>query len=338
MGLGGFVVRRLFFLLVLMLGATVVTFAVAHLVPGDPVAVNLGQSAMSDPEIVQAYRQKYGLDRPLPEQYAAYVGNLLRGDLGRSIRSGRPVREELGRFWPASFELATLATIFAVGAGLIFGTLSARWRGRWPDTVVRAISVIGVSVPNFWLALIALYLLYFRLALFPGPGRVDTHLTLPNGTGFLLVDGLVAGDWTLWANTIHHLILPALVLGAFTTGVVTRTTRSSLLEVLAQDFVRTARAKGLAERLVLTRHALSNALIPTITIIGLSYGNLLGGTVLVETIFAWPGVGRYAYQATTTLDFPAIMGVALVLTFVYVCVNFAVDVMYGFLDPRIRYQ
>jgi peptide/nickel transport system permease protein len=338
MGLGGFVARRLSFLLVLMLGATVVTFVVAHLVPGDPVAVNLGQSAMSDPEIVKAYREKYGLDRPLPEQYLAYLRNLVRGDLGRSIRSGRPVREELGRFWPASFELATLATAFAVSAGVVFGTLSARWRGRWFDSVVRAVSVIGVSVPNFWLALVALYLLYFRLAVFPGPGRIDTYLTLPDGTGFLLLDGLVAGDWALWLNSVHHLILPALVLAAFTTGVVTRTTRSSLLEVLAQDFVRTARAKGLAERRVLARHALGNALIPTVTIIGLSYGNLLGGTVLVETIFAWPGVGRYAYQATTTLDFPAIMGVALILTLVYVLVNFTVDVLYAFLDPRIRYQ
>ncbi len=338
MGLGGFVFRRLIFLGVLMLGATVLTFVVAHLVPGDPIAVNLGQSAMSDPEIVQAYREKYGLDRPLLEQYLAYVGNLMRGDLGRSIRSGRPVRQELGRFWPASFELATLATIIAVTAGLLFGTVSARWRGRWPDTVVRAVSVIGVSVPNFWLALVALYLLYFRFALFPGPGRIDAHLTLPDGTGFLLVDALLVRDWTLWLNAAHHLLLPALVLGAFTTGVVTRTTRSSLLEVLAQDFVRTARAKGLAERHVLTRHALANALIPTVTIIGLSYGNLLGGTVLVETIFAWPGVGRYAYQATTTLDFPAIMGVALMLTFVYVLVNFTVDVLYAFLDPRIRYQ
>jgi len=335
--LARYIIRRIILLVFLLWGATLVTFTVTNLVPGDPVAVQLGQSAMSDPEIVAAFKARYGLDRPLHEQYVMYLRNLLRGDLGRSIRTGRPVLDDLARYFPASFELATMATVVSVVAGVAAGVASAVWRGRVADSLVRVGALIGVSVPNFWLALLALYVFYFRLGWLPGPGRVSALTQLPDGTGLLLWDSVVRGDWALLKEALRHLVLPSLVLGSYTMGVIARTTRSSLLDVLGSDYIRTARAKGLGEGAVLFRHALANAMIPTITMIGLSYGNLLGGTVLVETIFAWPGIGRYAYQSTTTLDFPAIMGVTLLITAVYAVINMLVDIAYGMLDPRIRY-
>lgn len=337
MSLARYIVRRMILLVFLLWGATIITFIVTNLVPGDPVAVQLGQSAMSDPEIVAAFKARYGLDRPLHEQYWMYLRNLLRGDLGLSIRTGRPVLDDLARYFPASFELATVATIVSVIAGVAAGVASAVWRGRAADSVVRVGAMVGVSVPNFWLALLALYVFYFRLGWLPGPGRVGALTQVPDGTGLLLWDSLVRGDWALMKEAMRHLVMPALVLGSYTTGVIARTTRSSLLDVLGADFIRTARAKGVGERAVLFRHALTNAMIPTVTMVGLSYGNLLGGTVLVETIFAWPGIGRYAYQSTTTLDFPAIMGVTLLITAVYALINMLVDIAYGLLDPRIRY-
>lgn len=337
MSLARYIVRRMILLVFLLWGATIITFIVTNLVPGDPVAVQLGQSAMSDPEIVAAFKARYGLDRPLHEQYWMYLRNLLRGDLGLSIRTGRPVLDDLARYFPASFELATVATIVSVIAGVAAGVASAVWRGRAADSVVRVGAMVGVSVPNFWLALLALYVFYFRLGWLPGPGRVGALTQVPDGTGLLLWDSLVRGDWALMKEAMRHLVMPALVLGSYTTGVIARTTRSSLLDVLGADFIRTARAKGVGERAVLFRHALTNAMIPTVTMVGLSYGNLLGGTVLVETIFAWPGIGRYAYQSTTTLDLPAIMGVTLLITAVYALINMLVDIAYGLLDPRIRY-
>lgn len=333
-----YLLRRLAFLVLVIIGTTLITFFITNKVPGDPVLVNLGQSAMSNPEIVAAYKARHGLDKPLPQQYLTYVRNLVQGDLGKSIRTNRPVADDLAQYLPASFELATVSTLFAVVFGIGAGVASVYWRARWPDSVVRALSMFGVSVPNFWLALVALYIFYFKLGWLPGPGRVDTGFSVPDGSGVLLWDSLVRGDWALFKNVFGHLLLPAAVLGAHTTGVIARTTRSSMLEVMAQDYMRTARAKGLGPRALLLRHALMNALIPTITVIGLSYGNLLGGTVLVETIFAWPGIGRYAYQSTTTLDFPAIMGVTLVITLAYVLINLIVDLAYGLLDPRVRYQ
>lgn len=333
-----YVLRRLMLVLVLLLGTTVITFVVTNLIPGDPVSVNLGQSAMSDPEIVAAFRARYGLDKSLFQQYWAYLTNLLRGELGRSIRTGRPVLTDLVRYFPASFELATVATVLSVFVGLAAGTASAVWRGRWADSVIRVVSMFGVSVPNFWLAILLLYFFYFQLGWLPGPGRVGALTSVPAGTGILLLDSVLHARWELFQEALRHLVLPAVVLGSYSAGIIARTTRSSLLEVLSEDFIRTGRAKGLGEGRILLRHALRNAMIPTLTIIGLSYGNLLGGTVLVETIFAWPGIGRYAYQSTTTLDFPAIMGVTLTITFTYVIINMLVDIAYGVVDPRIRYE
>ncbi|MDR5694876.1 MAG: ABC transporter permease [Armatimonadota bacterium] len=247
------------------------------------------------------------------------------------------MRKDLLRFLPATVELAVAATFVAIAIGIPLGIAAAVHRDRWTDHLARIGSLIGVSVPVFWLGLLALAVFYYRLELFAWPGRLDPSIPAPPvRTGLLTIDSLLAGRWDAFLNALRHLALPALVLGAYSMGVITRITRSSLLEVLAQDDIRTARAKGLAEHVVLLRHALRNAFIPTVTIIGLASGNLMAGAVMTETIFAWPGIGRYAVDAASKLDYPAIMGVTLLVAFAYVVINFFVDLSYALLDPRIR--
>ncbi len=332
-----YISRRLLLMIPLLIGVTLIAFTISHAVPGDPVAANLGQKAMSDPTIVAAFEKEWGLDKPVPQQYLIYLGKLLRGDMGRSIKSRRPVLDDLRAFLPATIELATASVLFGVLTGMGLGILSALWRNSWVDHIARIISLLGVSIPVFWLALLALFVLYSRLGWFPGPGRIDVGLDEPQRiTGLLTIDALLAGNWPIFRNVTSHLILPALVLGSYTTGLITRVTRSAMLEVLGADYIRTARSKGLGERVTLIRHALRNALIPVITVIGFSYGNLLAGTVLTESIFAWPGIGQYAYRASTSLDFPAIMGVSLVIALIFILVNLVVDVLYFFIDPRLR--
>jgi peptide/nickel transport system permease protein len=332
-----YILRRLALTMPLLIGITLIAFAISHAVPADPVTANLGQKAMSDPKIVAAFRAEWGLDRPVYEQYFVYLRNLLQGDLGRSIKSRRPVVEDLRAFLPATIELATASILFGVIIGMSLGVLSALWRNSWLDHIARVVSLMGVSIPVFWLALLGLFFFYARLGWFPGPGRIDVGLDPPQHlTGLLTVDALLAGDWSTLRNAISHLLLPALVLGSYTTGLITRVTRSALLEVLGEDYIRTAHAKGLPSRALLLRHALRNALIPVVTVIGFSYGNLLAGTVLTENIFAWPGIGQYAYRASISLDFPAIMGVSLVIVLLFIGINLVVDVLYFVLDPRLR--
>ncbi|MCS7221325.1 MAG: ABC transporter permease [Anaerolineae bacterium] len=337
MALYRYVLRRLMLTIPLLIGVTLIAFVISHAVPADPVTANLGQKAMSDPVIVAAFRAEWGLDRPVHEQYLIYLRNLLRGDLGRSIKSRRPVMDDLRAYLPATIELATASILVGVLTGVTFGVLSAVRRNSVLDHIVRMLSLFGVSVPVFWLALVVLFVFYSRLRWFPGPGRLDVGLPAPPQiTGLLTIDALLAQDWTALRNAIGHLLLPAFVLGSYVTGLITRVTRSAMLEVLNQDYIRTARAKGLHDRVVLTRHALRNALIPVITVIGFSYGNLLAGTVLTENIFAWPGIGQYAYRASTSLDFPAIMGVSLLIALIFIVTNLVADLLYFILDPRLR--
>jgi peptide/nickel transport system permease protein len=332
-----YILRRLLLVPPLLLGVTLVAFVLSHSIPADPVAAHLGQSALLDPEIVAAFKREWGLDRPLHEQYLAYLGHLFQGKLGRSIVSKRPVEQDLAQYLPNTVLLATTAILFAAVLGVPLGVISAVKRNAPIDHLVRAVALIGVSMPVFWLALVSLFLFYYRLDWVPGPGMLDNRFVAPPSvTGILPVDALVAGETDVFWNAMHHLILPSLVLSSFSIGLIARVTRSSMLEILGQDFMRTARAKGLRERIIVLRHALRNALIPTITVIGLAYGNQLGGAVLTETIFSWPGVGRYAYQAASSLDFPAIMGVTMVIAGIYIGVNLIVDILYGVLDPRIR--
>jgi peptide/nickel transport system permease protein len=331
------IIRRVLLMLPLMVGMTLIAFIVSHSVPADPVAAHLGQRAMEDKVIVAAFRQQWGLDKPLPEQYLTYLANLVQGNLGTSIRTHAPVGEDLARFLPASAELALAATFVGVVCGIPFGVVSAVRRNQWMDHVLRGVSLLGVSSPVFWLGLIALYIFYFRLGWLPGPGRLDVGMQEPTHvTGMYTVDSLLTANWTTLAASVKHLILPGLVLASVYLGLVTRMTRSSMLEVLSADYVRTARGKGLAQRAVIYRHALSNALIPTITVLGLAFGDILAGTVLTETIFSWPGIGRYAYQSAVTLDFPAIMGVSLLIAAIFITVNLVTDVAYLVLDPRLR--
>jgi peptide/nickel transport system permease protein len=331
------VVQRLLLMLPLLIGMTLISFIVSHTLPADPVGANLGQRSMEDPAIVAAFRAQWGLDKPLPQQYLTYLGNLLQGNLGVSIRTHMPVADDLGRYLPASAELAVTATLVGTLIGIPFGVVSAVRRNHWIDHLVRGVSLLGVSSPVFWLGLVALYVFYFRLGWLPGPGRLDVGMPEPTHvTGMYTLDSLLTGDWPALGSSLRHLALPGLVLASVYLGLVTRMTRSSMLEVLSADYVRTARGKGLRSRSVIYRHALGNALIPTVTVLGLAFGDVLAGTVLTETIFSWPGVGRYAYQSAVTLDFPAIMGVSLVIAAIFITVNLVTDLAYVVLDPRLR--
>jgi peptide/nickel transport system permease protein len=341
MNMQQYILRRLLLMVPLLIGITLIAFIISHSVPGDPIAAHLSQKAMEDETIVAAFRAQWGLDKPLWEQYWIYLKNLVRGDMGTSIRTHRPVLDDLRQFLPASFELAVGATLYSLFVGIPFGVISAIKQDKVVDHVVRVISLIGVSTPVFWLALISLYIFYFRLGWLPGPGRLDAGMELDvkaSITGMYVVDTLLRGDFQTFVIAVKHMFLPTLVLGSATLGIVTRITRSSMLEVMTQDYVRTARSKGLAERTVILGHVLKNALIPTVTVIGLSFGGIMAGTVLTETIFTWPGIGRYAYQSCITLDFPAIMGVSILIAVVFSVVNLLVDVSYAFLDPRIRLE
>jgi peptide/nickel transport system permease protein len=332
-----YILRRLALTVPLLVGITLIAFVISHAVPADPVTANLGQKAMSDPKIVAAFRAEWGLDRPLTEQYVRYVTNLVQGDLGMSIKNRRPVMDDLRAYLPATIELATAAIIIGITLGITFGILSALRRNQMLDHVVRVVSLLGVSVPVFWLALLGLYFFYATLGWAAGPGRLDIGIPPPpHITGLFTIDALLAGQWRTFTNALWHVALPAVVLGSYTTGVITRVTRSAMLDVLSQEYMRTAHAKGLASNVVVMRHGLRNALIPIVTVIGFSYGNLLAGTVLTESIFAWPGIGQYAYRASSSLDFPAIMGVSLLIALIFIIVNLLADVLYFLLDPRLR--
>ncbi|MDX2162968.1 MAG: ABC transporter permease [bacterium] len=337
MSLAVYALRRVAFTVPLLLGITLVSFLIANAVPADPINVNLPQSQLNNPEIVAAFRERWGLDKPPAEQYLTYLGNLLRGDLGTSIRSRNPVAEDIAQFLPATIELATNATIFGVIIGVTLGIASAVWRNSPVDFVARSLAVVGVSIPVFVLALVFLSVFHAQLGWAAGPGRLDfTMDDPPLVTGLFTVDALIAGRMDIFQNALAHLVLPSLVLALYIAGLISRVTRSAMLDVLSMDYMRTARAKGVHERWVVLRHGLANALMPIVTVIGLSYGNLLAGAVLTESIFAWPGIGRYMFRASTSQDFPAIMGVSLMIAFLYVVVNFVVDLLYYFLDPRIR--
>jgi peptide/nickel transport system permease protein len=332
-----FLARRLAALVLLGLGITFVAFVLTELVPGDPAAANLGQRAIADPAAVQAFREHYGLDKPLPVQYALYLQHLVTGDLGQSEQSHRAVRTDLSEYVPATAELAVTSILIAFALGITLGVLAAVRRNRFTDQVLRVISLGGISMPTFWLALVALYVFFFKLGWVPGSGRLDPGvLPAPHVTGLYTVDALLAGQFDVFGTALQHLILPASVLAAYNIGLLTRFTRSAVLEVINNDYVQAARAKGLPERTVILRHVLRAALPPIITVGGLAFANVMTGTVLVESIFAWPGIGQYAFHSATTLDLPAIMGVSLFVAVVYIVVNFLVDILYGVVDPRIR--
>jgi len=335
MGLGQVIARRLALMVLVLLGVTLLTFLIAHAIPGDPARLLAGQRA-SD-EVVAQIRRNYGLDQPLPVQYVRYMSGLLKGDLGRSIRTGRPVGEDLARFFPATLELVGTAMLLAVLIGVPLGVASAARNNSWVDHVSRSVSVAGVSMPLFWLGIVALALFYGRLGWLPGSGRLSPFAVAPpTVTGLYLIDAALARDWATWRDAAVHLLLPASCLAFVHVGIVARQVRGSLLEVLHQDYIRTAHAYGVPPRRVLYRYALRNALVPALTVVGLALGDLLAGAVVTETVFAWPGMGSYVVDSITSLDFPAIMGFTVVVAVGYSVINLMVDLITLRLDPRIR--
>ena len=337
MGFWAFMARRLLLACLVLAIVSVATFALSHAVPGDPISLVLGDRQADNPEVRAALERRWGLDKPLPLQYFYYVGNLLQGDWGESIASRTPVAQELRNRVPATIELSLFALAFAITFGVPLGIIAALNHDRWPDHLARFITLIGTSIPVFWLGLLLLYVFFYQLKWLPGPGRLDVGMRPPPTiTGMVTVDALVQGDWKVFWAALRRLILPAIVLGSFSMGILARMLRSSLLASLSDDYVRTARAKGLAEQSVVTSHAMRNALIPTVTVLGLTTAGLLAGAVLTETIFSWPGVGSFAVAAALRRDYPALLGVTFIVAVIYVMVNLLVDVAYGLLDPRIR--
>jgi peptide/nickel transport system permease protein len=337
MGLLQHVLRRLLLMIPMLIAITLVVFLVSHVVPVDPLAVILNPKTLHNPEIRQAAVEKWGLDKSLPEQYLRYLWNLTRGEMGVSFKTKQPVAEDLRAYLPATVELALAALAFSLTVGLPLGIVAALRSGKWMDHVARLISLLGASMPPFWSGLMALSLFYAKAGILPGPGRLDSRLTAPDTvTGLLLIDSFLAGDSAALLSALRHLILPAMILGWFSLALIARVTRASLLEALQTDYIRTAHAKGLHPRAVALVHALPNAIIPTVTILGLEIAWLLTGSIMTEIIFAWPGIGRYAVEAARNLDYPAIMGTTLLIAVLYMASSLVVDVLYSVIDPRIR--
>jgi peptide/nickel transport system permease protein len=337
-GLWQFIARRLVQSVVVLLFVSIAIFGLMHAVPGDPLVAVIGERQADRPEVRQALESRYGLDKPVPVQYFYYLRNIvLDGDLGTTISTRKPVSDELGTYIPKTIELTIGAMLFAMGVGIPLGIISAIRPNRWQDILARFLSLIGTAMPVFWLGLLMTYLISFKWRLLPRAGYKETGMKEPDEiTGFLTIDSVLDGNWAFLESYLRHMILPSVVLGAFAMGIIARMLRSSLIAALQDDYVRTARAKGLSESRVLRGHALRNALIPTVTIIGLMFSSLLAGAVLTETIFSWPGIGQFAVRMALKLDYPGLLGVTLFVAVAYVVVNLAVDVLYGFLDPRIR--
>jgi peptide/nickel transport system permease protein len=338
MGLWPFIARRIVQAALVLLFVSIATFGLMHAVPGDPLVAVIGERQADRPEVRAGLERRYGLDKPVPVQYVYYLRNVvLDGDFGTSISTRKPVAEDLKRYIPFTIELSVGAMLYALLVGVPLGTISAVRQGRWPDVLARFIALIGTAMPVFWLGLLLTYLVSFKLRWLPRSGYKEVGMTDPDRvTGFPTLDAIIARDWTFLSSYLNHLILPSIVLGSFAMGIIARMLRSSLISALQDDYVRTARAKGLGEAGIVRSHALRNALIPTITVIGLTFSSLLAGAVLTETIFSWPGIGQYAVRMALKLDYPGLLGVTLFVAVAYITVNLLVDVIYGFLDPRIR--
>lgn len=332
----GALLRFLATLALTFLGLLVVTFLIGRVVPVDPVLAAVGDRA--SPAVYARVRIEMGLDLPLWQQFWHYLGRVLQGDFGQSVLTARPVLADILRVFPATLELATVATVIGVLIGVPMGVLAAVNQGRWPDQVIRFLGLIGYSVPIFWLGLVGLLVFYARLEWVPGPGRLDVFYDdlVPSVTGVLLIDAALARDWQVWRNALSHLILPASILGYFSLAYISRMTRSLMLEQLRQEYILTARVKGLSELRVIWRHALGNTAVPLVTVIALSYANLLEGSVLTEIIFAWPGLGLYITNSLLNADMNAVLGGTIVVGCVFIGINLLSDVLYRTLDPRAR--
>lgn len=321
---------------VTLLGLTFVTFAVGRLLPTDPVVAAVGDRASA--ELYERTRLEMGLDKPLPEQFLAYLGRLARGDLGPSFTTGRTVAEDVAAFFPATLELSTVAILIGAGLGVPLGVAAAASRGRLVDQVARVAALVGYSVPVFWLGLVALLVFYMKLDWTAGPGRLDVvyEYTVPRVTGFVLVDTLLSGDPGAFRDALAHIVLPASILGFYSMAYITRMTRAFMLAELGQEYIVAVRAKGAGEGRVLWGHAFRNVAVPLVTVIALAYAHLLEGAVLTETVFAWPGIGLYVTQGLFSADLNAVLGGTLVVGVTVLVLNTAADALHGVLDPRTR--
>jgi peptide/nickel transport system permease protein len=330
------IVRRLIFLVFVLFGLSLITFGLSHIIPGDPARLMAGPRAGKS--AVEKIREQYGLNDPLPAQYVTYVRNLTRGNFGTSFTTRRPVSDDLKRYLPATVELGAIAFVMSTVIGIPLGILSSVRRDRLPDHIARFISISGLALPVFWLAIMAQFVFFGRLGWLPDGARIPIGTDPPpTVTGLYTIDSLVAGDWELFRLSLVHLIMPATVLAYGSLAVVTRMVRGGMLEVLNQDYIRTARAKGIAPQAVIFGHAVKNAMLPTVTSLGLQIGLLLSGAFLVEIVFSWPGIGRYAVEAIQRLDYNATMATTLIIALIFVLMNLVVDILYLFLDPRIAY-
>jgi peptide/nickel transport system permease protein len=330
-----YIVRRVLMAIPVLFGLSIVLFAFVHLLPGDPTRAILGQHAT--PELVARLRESLGLDKPLWEQYVQYIGQLLRGDLGVSIVTGAAVSSEFVARFPGTVELTIAALIFAVGFGIPLGRFAARHPQGARDASVTVISLLGISIPVFVLGLSLQWIFGAQMKILPTSGRIDPRLNLDIRTNFMLVDALLAGRANVFVDALRHLVLPAIALGSIPLAIITRITRASVLDVANEDYVRTARAKGLTERRVDGRHIMRNAWLPVTTVIGLQVGSLLAGAVITETVFGWNGVGKWVVEAIQDRDYFVVQSSILIFALIFLVVNLVVDIGYAYLNPRIRY-
>ena len=337
MSRSAYLLRRLGLAALVLFGVMVVTFVVSRVVPSNPAALYAGPHPR--PEQVAAFEVKLGLDKPLPVQFVRYVGDVLRGDFGESFQSRRLITTDLKVFLPATLELVIGASLLALVIGIPFGVLSGARRSGWLDQSTRMISIGGVSIPTFWLGLMLQLLFFGWLGWLPLGGRLSTMVTLTHPietiTGFYIIDAAVSGNWVAWWDTLHHLILPTVVLATYPIGLTIRMTRAAMVEVLTEPYIDAARAAGLPPRIILFRLALKNAIIPTLTVLGLTFAYSITGAFFTELIFSWPGVGKYVTEAIIRVDFPVVMAVTIVVTVIYITINIIVDMIQVTLDPRI---
>jgi peptide/nickel transport system permease protein len=331
-----YTIRRLLMLIPVLLGMTIIVFSIIHAIPGDPADTILGEKASEQSK--QELRIELGLNKPMYVQYIDYMDKLAHGDLGNSIRTRSPISTEILPYLAATIELTVVSMAIAVFVGVNAGILSAWKQNSWFDYISMLIALIGVSMPIFWLGLMEQWIFSLQLKWLPSIGRMDVRDPIDAITNLYLLDAVLNGRWDQLWPVIKHLILPGVALGTIPMAIIARMTRSSMLEVMRSDYIRTAKAKGLSQFFVVYKHALKNALIPVVTVIGLQTGLLLGGAVLTETIFAWPGVGRYIFDAISSRDYPVIQSGILVIALIFVLVNLVVDLLYAYIDPRINYR
>lgn len=334
--IGRAILREIPTIVLTILGLLAVTFFIARVMPVDPVLAVVGDRAPAD--VYEAARKELGLDRPLIIQFLLYIKSVFTGDFGKSVLTSNPVIVDIKRVFPATLELATLGTLIGVSLGIPLGVLAATKQGRWPDHIARFIGLFGYSIPIFWLGLMGLLLFYAKLGWVSGPGRIGIAYQdfVQPITGVLLIDCALQGEWEAFRNAASHLILPASVLGLFSTAYISRMTRSFMIQELQQQYIITARVKGLSEARVIWGHGLRNAAVPLLTVIALSYANLLEGSVLTETVFAWPGLGRYITNSLFNADMSAVLGGTIVVGLIFVGINILTDVMARLVDPRAR--